>query len=218
LDINATTRSKTKASSSVAPQVDARNPPSVQSVSAEPKILTAEPKKPPAFTYKSKAAMPEVVQRVFQGILETTIPHIMVADLLAISPELRKEAVKHCHTHRVPTTVSSTNILTPDNAQPLLVELATPLREIPVMINGVHPELGLLDEGSEIIVIQEDIWKKTKAPINKEARMRMQTANGGSQEMAGCVEMLEIEVEGIKAWAHTYVVSDAVMHGMHSIP
>jgi hypothetical protein len=77
------------------------------------------------------------------------------------------------------------------------------------MINGVHPELGLLDEGSEIVVIREDIWKKTKAPINKEAPMRMQTANGGSQEMAGCVEMLEIEVEGIKTWAHAYVVPDA---------
>jgi hypothetical protein len=38
--------------------------------------------------------------------------------------------------------------------------------------------------------------------------MRMQMANGGSQEIAGCVEMLEIEVEGIKTWAHAYVVPD----------
>jgi hypothetical protein len=58
--------------------------------------------------------------------------------------------------------VSSTNALTPDNAQPLLVEHATPLREIPILINGLHPKLGLLDEGLEIIVIREDIWKKTK--------------------------------------------------------
>jgi hypothetical protein len=77
------------------------------------------------------------------------------------------------------------------------------------MINGTHPELGLLDEGSEIVVIREDIWKKIQVPINTKARMCMQTANGGSQEMAGCVEMLEIDVEGIKSWAHAYVVPDA---------
>jgi len=39
--------------------------------------------------------------------------------------------------------------------------------------------------------------------------MHMQTANGSSQELAGCLEMLEIEVEGIKSWAHAYVVPDA---------
>ncbi|KAG2047091.1 hypothetical protein BDR06DRAFT_850063, partial [Suillus hirtellus] len=45
--------------------------------------------------------------------------------------------------------------------------------------------------------------------INKEVHMRMQTANGGSQEMARCVEMLEIEVEGVRTWAHAYVVPNA---------
>ncbi|KAG2335643.1 hypothetical protein BDR05DRAFT_855710, partial [Suillus weaverae] len=83
------------------------------------------------------------------------------------------------------------------------------LREIRVTLNGTHSELGLLDEGSEIVVIREDIWKKTNAPINQNVRMRMQTANGGSQEMAGCLEMLEIDVAGIKTWAHVYVVPDA---------
>jgi len=39
--------------------------------------------------------------------------------------------------------------------------------------------------------------------------MRMQTVNGSSQEMAGCLEMLEMDVEGIKTWVHAYVVPDA---------
>ncbi|KAG2065137.1 hypothetical protein BDR04DRAFT_977441, partial [Suillus decipiens] len=82
------------------------------------------------------------------------------------------------------------------------------LRELRVTLNGVHSELGLLDEGSEIVVIREDIWKKTNAPRNQQICMRMQTANGGAQEMGGCVEMLEIDVAGIKSWAHAYVVPD----------
>jgi hypothetical protein len=36
------------------------------------------------------------------------------------------------------------------------------------MLNRVHSELGLLDEGSEIVVIREDIWKKTNTPCNQE--------------------------------------------------
>ncbi|KAG2074256.1 hypothetical protein BDR04DRAFT_1008368, partial [Suillus decipiens] len=53
------------------------------------------------------------------------------------------------------------------------------------------------------------IWKKTNAPRNQQIRMRMQTANGGAQEMGGCVKMLEIDVAGIKSWAHAYIVPDA---------
>ncbi|KAG2739334.1 hypothetical protein P692DRAFT_20682473, partial [Suillus brevipes Sb2] len=86
------------------------------------------------------------------------------------------------------------------------------LREIRVTLNGSHSELALLDKGSEIVVIRQDVWQKTNAPINQDVWMRMQTANGGSQEMAGCLEMLEIDVEGIKTWAHAYVVPEAPYH------
>jgi hypothetical protein len=37
----------------------------------------------------------------------------------------------------------------------------------------------------------------------------MQTANRSSQDMAGCLEMLEIDVDGIKMWVHAYVIADA---------
>ncbi|KAG2063734.1 hypothetical protein BDR04DRAFT_1186167 [Suillus decipiens] len=77
------------------------------------------------------------------------------------------------------------------------------------MLNGIHGEMALLDEGSELVVIQEDVWKKTRAPINKNIHMRMQTANRGSQDMSGCLEMLKIDIDGIKTWAHAYVIADA---------
>ncbi|KAG2066410.1 hypothetical protein BDR04DRAFT_990660, partial [Suillus decipiens] len=83
------------------------------------------------------------------------------------------------------------------------------LRKLKVMLNGIHGEMALLDEGSELVVIQEDVWKKTRAPINKNICMRMQTANRGSQDMSGCLEMLKIDINGIKTWAHAYVIADA---------
>ncbi|KAH7922153.1 hypothetical protein BV22DRAFT_977184, partial [Leucogyrophana mollusca] len=83
------------------------------------------------------------------------------------------------------------------------------LREIEVLVNRVKTELGLLDEGSEIVVIREDAWRESQAAINECMRMMMQTANGAFQETKGCLEMLEIDVDGLKKWAHAYVVPDA---------
>ncbi|KAG1811602.1 hypothetical protein EV424DRAFT_1349620 [Suillus variegatus] len=140
---------------------------------------------PPAFTYESKAASPETARRVFKSVLEMMVPNLTISDLLAISPDLRKEAVEYCKVQRVPTPRVSltTNVVT--TPAPLQIEHTVPLRELCVTLNGVHSELGLLDEGSEIIVIREDVWRKTNAPRNQGIRMRMQTANGGAQEMGG---------------------------------
>jgi hypothetical protein len=111
---------------------------------------------------------------------------------------------------RKPTSSSAISAsATESHDTPLQVEHAMPLCKLRVTINGVHSEMGLLDEGSEIVVICEDAWRKTNAPLNEHIRMHMQMANGGSQDMKGCLEMLEIEVAGIKTWAHAYVVPDA---------
>ena len=40
----------------------------------------------------------------------------------------------------------------------------------------------------------------------------MQMANGGVQEMPGCIEMLKIDVEDMKTWAHAFVIPDAPYH------
>jgi hypothetical protein len=106
-DINAVTRSKAKASAPTESESDS-NPKLLKVPQAHPptiepalKYPAVESKKPPAFTYESKATNPDAIQRVFKGILDVTIPNITVVDLLAISPELRKEVVEHCHMHQV---------------------------------------------------------------------------------------------------------------------
>jgi len=37
----------------------------------------------------------------------------------------------------------------------------------------------------------------------------MQIANGGKEELPGYVEYLELEVEGVKTYAHVFVVQSA---------
>ncbi|KAG2073699.1 hypothetical protein BDR04DRAFT_1151828 [Suillus decipiens] len=109
-DVNAVTRSKAKANQSTS-KVE-KEPPHL----IEPPPKSPEPamKKSPAFSYESKAAAPDATRQVYKIILDMTVPHLTVSDLLAISPELQKEAVEHCHMHRVPvptTSISANTII-----------------------------------------------------------------------------------------------------------
>ena len=67
----------------------------------------------------------------------------------------------------------------------------------------------MLDGGSEIVLMREDLWKEVKAPVNMSRKMRMEAANCSMSELPGCAEMLEIDVEGLKTWAHVFIVPTA---------
>jgi len=71
---------------------------------------------------------------------------------------------------------------------------------------GQHRELGLLDERSEIVIVQEDLCKELGLEVNKKRRMTIQIANRGKKEMQGYIEYLELEVEGVKIYVHAFVV------------
>jgi hypothetical protein len=120
------------------------------------------PKKTPMYVYKSKAATPDAASCIYQNMLSTIVPNIMVTDLLAVSPDLQREAVEHCRTHWVSTHSSATTLTTTVSVPPPQIEHATPLHKLKVMLNGVHTEMALLDKGSELVVIREDVWKRLK--------------------------------------------------------
>ena len=69
--------------------------------------------------------------------------------------------------------------------------------------------MGLLDEGSEIVIVREDLCKELGLEVSKKRRMTMQTANGEKEEMQGCVEYLKLEIGGVKTYAHAFVVQIA---------
>jgi len=71
---------------------------------------------------------------------------------------------------------------------------------------GQHRELELLDERSEIVIVQEDLCKELGLEVNKKRRMTIQIANRGKKEMQGYIEYLELEVEGVKIYVHAFVV------------
>ncbi|GLB41626.1 hypothetical protein LshimejAT787_1002260 [Lyophyllum shimeji] len=166
----------------------------------------------PAYTYESKAADPAAAQKFYRRIVDAIVPNITVGDLFSLSGELRKDVVENLRTVRVPnpagrgTTVAA--FQTKIDLRDIPLDFVTPLRELLVEVAGVKED-ALLDEGSEIVVVRRDLWEELGLKVNRAQLMTMETANGGRETMDGCAEFLEIEVEGMKTWAHAYVVPNA---------
>jgi hypothetical protein len=53
-------------------------------------------------------------------------------------------------------------------------------RKIDVLVNDLHTEAGILDQGSQIVVIWEDLAKEVIAKINTRRTLRMEGANGST--------------------------------------
>ena len=135
-----------------------------------------------------------------------------MADLMSISPKLCKETMEYCKTQQVLVVESpelSLSALISALIRPFQVEFAEPLHELKVIVNGKKEEPVLLNGGSEIVLIREDLWKEVEASVNVKRRMMIEVANGSTSELSGHVEMLEIDVEGLKTWAHAFIMSSA---------
>ncbi|KAF8805848.1 hypothetical protein BYT27DRAFT_7103566, partial [Phlegmacium glaucopus] len=89
------------------------------------------------------------------------------------------------------------------------LEFCTPLREIKVALKGKTSEWGVLDDGSEIVVVRKDLWEELGFDVNKERLMMMQAANGSRERMEGCAEFLEVTVGDVRTWVHAFVVPHA---------
>lgn len=100
----------------------------------------------------------------------------------------------------------------PVSVASILVEYSTPQRELCITINSIHDKLTLLDEGSEIVVIRENIWRKSNVEMNAAVQLKMQIANGDTKNMIGCLKMLKISIDDIKMWAHVYVIKNIPYH------
>ncbi|KAJ7177759.1 hypothetical protein C8R46DRAFT_1212490 [Mycena filopes] len=166
-----------------------------------------------AYYNQSKAATTilDAARSIHARVLETIVP-VPYGELLAISPDLRKQAVEHSRVNRVPNDpkmalTSFLSSLSPDTDVP--VQHSTLLRECVVVVNGKQEELGLLDDGSEIVVIRDDLFRELNLLVNKRYALNMQTVSDVVSLLPGCVERLLLVVGRVRTWARAYVVPNA---------
>src|SRR5216684_5442975 len=88
-----------------------------------------------------------------------------------MSPPIRKDLVDRLHPRRVET--NSFEQVTADSTDPVSVlgpfakreaEYSLLLREIDILVNNLRREAGVLDQGSQLVVIREDLAKEVGVP------------------------------------------------------
>ena len=88
-------------------------------------------------------------------------------------------------------------------------EFSLPLQKIKVHINNWCTEAGILDQGSQIVVIREDLAKEASVQINTEQTLRMKGANSSTLCTLGCAEDLNMRICDMSFTIHAHVVHTA---------
>ncbi|KAJ3725780.1 hypothetical protein C8R42DRAFT_574675, partial [Lentinula raphanica] len=91
---------------------------------------------------------------------------------------------------------------------PPALEYITPVRLVRVILNGKVSVDALLDEGAECSSVKESVWRRLKVPMNDAKKAHMAGFGGEVVSALGCLEYLEIVVDGYRTWGHVFVVKD----------
>ncbi|KAH9038820.1 hypothetical protein EDB84DRAFT_1226366, partial [Lactarius hengduanensis] len=83
------------------------------------------------------------------------------------------------------------------------------LREVDILVNGTVSEAGVLDQGSQIVLIRKDLALEAGAHINTGHRIDMEGANGTVSKTFGCAENLAMQIGDVVFEIHAHVVDHA---------
>jgi integrase-like protein/reverse transcriptase-like protein/aspartyl protease len=170
--------------------------------------------RPPQCRYQASAEDQALTKQVMDWILEGKLDHITPAHIFATSPPIRKELVERLRPRRIETNsfeqVSHTDpVSVLELTAKREAEYSPPLREIDVLVNNLCTEAGILDQGSQIVVIREDLAKEVGARINTQLTLRMEGANGSTSRTLGCAEDLKMRIGDVSFTIHAHVIRTA---------
>ncbi|KAJ7664829.1 hypothetical protein B0H17DRAFT_951897 [Mycena rosella] len=83
------------------------------------------------------------------------------------------------------------------------------LRVIDPLINGEHQIEAILDQGSEIIAMNRDVWLKLGVGLDPQKVLHMQSANSQSNSTARVISDLKFTIEGVDLLLQVHVVQGA---------
>jgi hypothetical protein len=175
-----TTRKK-DSKSSKAPAPTSTSPPIPPPASTAPPVPSTSASRTPQYRYQASAEDQALTKELLDLHPRRNTHKVTPAHILAASPPVRKELVERLRPRRVET--ASFEQADGDDSDPVSVlelaakreaEFSLPLREIDVLVNNCSTEAGVLDQGSQIIVIREDLANEVGAHINTRRTLRME--------------------------------------------
>lgn len=210
-EVFAARKSDPAPSSTAAPETH-----STAAATASMSIPPAHNSRAPQYRYQASAEDQFLTKQVMNWVLEGKLDQITPAHILATSPPIRKELVERlcpCHVE----TGSFEQIGNEGQDSVSVLELAAkreaefslPLHEIDVLVNNLRTEAGVLDQGSQIVVIREDLTKEVGAQINTQRTLHMEGANSSTSRTLGCAEDLHMHIGDVSFTMHAHVVRNA---------
>jgi hypothetical protein len=169
----------------------------------------------PQYRYQSPIENAEAARRIMDLLMEQQIT-VSQKDLLAAMPELRKSFKEQVSGKRIP--VGSATVY--DQAEVYMsnyTRLAdgtvvgrdqVPLRCVTAMVNDSEHIECLLDNGSSIIVMHVDIWRRLGLPLSDEV-MVMETANSARDPTMGRLKNVRFSFQGLEVMLQVQVVRNS---------
>jgi len=174
------------------------------------------------YRYHSNTEDQQLVSKLYSWLMEGKLSLVMPAHILAASPMIHKELVEKLKVRRVETNLyerlqdmeRELDAVFPLALPPLAANLepvhSLPLLEIEVLVSNLSTEHGILDPGSQIVVIRHDLTKEVSAHINTQHRIEMEAANSSTNWTVGCAEYLTMQVGSVPFKIHAHVVEDTL--------
>jgi hypothetical protein len=175
----------------------------------------------PQYRYQSPIEDPTIAKNIINRALDTSIS-LSQRELLAISPDLRRQMKDLTTSKKIANEVTIQEVLhtsairTPvrvcdncDGSVEMIVGRdSVPLSSVYPLIAGAHRFENVLDSGSEINGIRQDIWEAIGEPLHG-STMVMQSANNTQNETVGKLRNLRVTFGDMDLYMQMQVVEDA---------
>ena len=175
----------------------------------------------PQYHYQCNAEDQKLIDKLVTWLWQGNLTDITPAYLYAASPSVCKEISEWLHICHIEVT----SYEEPSDCLPLAAELlfsfgtalthlpepaySLPLQKIDIALGNGSAELGLLDLGSQIVVIRKDLAQELNACINAGLRIEMEGANGSTNWTLGCAKHLPMRIRGVTFKLHAHVIKHA---------
>ena len=175
----------------------------------------------PQYRYQANIEDHRLVSKLHTWLMEGKLSQTTPAHVLAASLGIRKELVDKLKVRHIETNSYEElhkELENEDTPLPFSVlqlsawrepAFSLPLQEIDISLGINLLEPGVLDPGSQIVVIQHDLAQELGARINTGRLLEMEGANGATNWTLGCAEYLTMQVGDVPFKIHAHVIKDA---------
>ena len=185
------------------------------------------PREGPSYHTHAPIQSEQIAQDVFNRTMKTPIITLTSEELLSLSPEVRAKLREQITSKRVAQDpATSANMLAPGSiilADPYETyinslapgEIPEPfvvakdshaIRSLYMNINGSNKIESVVDPGSSIIAMSEEVCHELGLPYDPSIRLPMQSANGGIDETLGLARNVPCEIGNITLYMQIHII------------